>query len=66
MFISRIKDDFKTSRFNAEYYAPQHISDEKALSRLNMAPLESIRDQKAKITYGILKPDNKGGYISCC
>jgi type I restriction enzyme S subunit len=60
MFISRVKDELKTSRLNAEYYSPQYIKDEVALTECDLIQLDKLRAPHAKITYGILKPNKVG------
>lgn len=60
MHISRINSELKPNRLNAEYYSPQHLDDERLLSRFQTEKLDSLRLNSSPITYGILKPDGLG------
>jgi type I restriction enzyme, S subunit len=60
MFIMRSGPHLGSKRLDAGYYAPAHLADVDALRVWDQVPLEELRDRKAPIAYGALKPDGCG------
>jgi type I restriction enzyme S subunit len=60
MFATRLQSSLAGGKLIAEYYWPQHIADDLTLRRWETATLDNLRDSDSPISYGVLKPDDKG------